>query len=94
MTQGKPLKPEGTPMPQRYQKGHVYKTGKRLKVWYAMFRVDLKTEDGGLKRKQKNIRLGTLAEIPTKSAAHAKLAEMMSFQKPETELTLSQLSIK
>jgi integrase len=94
MTQGKPLKPEGTPMPQRYQKGYVYKTGKRLKVWYAMFRVDLQTEDGGFKRKQKNVRLGTLAELPTKSAAQAKLAEMMSFQKPETELTISQLSAK
>ena len=68
---------------QRYQKGYIYKTGKKNKVWYAMFRIDLKTEDGGLKRKQKNVRLGTLAELPTKSAAQAKLSEMMSNHKPD-----------
>jgi len=94
MSAGKPLGTKETSMPQRYQKGYVYKTGKRLKVWYAMFRVDVKTEDGGIKRKQKNVRLGTLAELPTKSAAQSKLNEMMSNHKTEVDLTFTQLSEK
>jgi hypothetical protein len=75
-------------------KGLYLQTGKKNKVWYAMFRIDLKTEDGGLTRKQKNVRLGTLAELPTKSAAQAKLSEMMSNHKSEVELTFGQLSAK
>jgi integrase len=95
MSAGKPLETKETSMiQQRYQKGYIYKTGKKNKVWYAIFRIDLKTEDGGLKRKQKNVRLGTLAELPTKSAAQTKLSEMMSNHKPEVELTFGQLSAK
>jgi excisionase family DNA binding protein len=95
MSAGKPLETKETSMiQQRYQKGYIYKTGKKNKVWYAIFRIDLKTEDGGLKRKLKNVRLGTLAELPTKSAAQTKLSEMMSNHKPEVELTFGQLSAK
>ncbi|MBB5056905.1 integrase [Granulicella aggregans] len=81
-------------MIQRYQKGHVYKTGKRIKVWYAMFRVDLRTEDGGLKRKQRNVRLGTLSELPTKFAAQQKLTALLGETKTEVQMTLTQLSKK
>src|ERR1700730_3466931 len=63
---------------QRYQRGYVYKTGKKQKVWYGMWREDFRTPEGQTVRRQRNIRLGTLAELPTRRAAQDKLSQEMS----------------
>jgi integrase len=78
---------------QRYQRGYVYKTGKKQKVWYGMWREDIRTPDGETVRRQKNVRLGTLAELPTRTAAHEKLAEHVGrSNKPSFDLTLADVA--
>jgi integrase len=72
-----PLKPERQIMPNRYQRGFVRLRGKTNKVWYGIFREDVRTPDG-IQRPQRQVRLGTLIELPTKFAARNKLAELMS----------------
>lgn len=68
---GKSLKSERVNMtPRRYQRGSVFLD---RDVWKGMFRVD--TPDG--KRKQKKITLGTRRELPNKTDARDKLAEVM-----------------
>jgi len=74
---GKSSKPERTLMLSRYQRGYLYQTGKKLKVWYGMYREDVRKPDGQIERRQHHIRLGTLAELPTKSAARNRLAELL-----------------
>ncbi len=61
----------------RYQRGSVYLTGRKQKVWYAMFREDVRSSDGEMARRQRNVRLGTLSELPTKNAARNKLADLL-----------------
>jgi len=79
---------------QRYQRGYVYKrSGKKQKVWYGMWREDMHTPDGESGRRQKNVRLGTLAELPTRTAAHEKLAQLMGvLGKPSLDMTLSEVA--
>jgi len=70
---GKSLEPTRRLMPNnRYQRGGVRLRGKK-KMWYGMFRLD--TSDGC---KQKSVPLGTIRELPTKSAAKEKLKEIMA----------------
>jgi len=69
---------------RRYQKGYVYKTGKKIKTWYGMFRVDLKRPDGSIIRRQHNVKLGTVAELPTKAAAREALAHHIGDLQPTT----------
>ena len=59
-----------TVMPRRYQRGSVFLD---RNVWKGMFRLD--TLDG--KRKQKKVTLGTRKELPNKTDARDKLAEIM-----------------
>ena len=66
----------------RYQSGRVYKTGKQVVKWYGQFREDQLDADGKLFRVQKNISLGTLAELPTKQAAKRELLRRMGTGKP------------
>jgi integrase len=67
---------------RRYQQGYVYKAGKRQKVWYGMWREDVQKPDGGLARRQKNVRLGTLREFPTRAAAIQELSRRIGDNKP------------
>lgn len=76
MSSGKSLKPERRSMLNRYQRGSVFKRGKRQKVWYGMFREDFQTAEG-IKRRQCLVRLGTVVELPTKHAARGKLSELL-----------------
>lgn len=77
---------------RRYQKGYVYKTGKKLKVWYGMYREDVRKLDGSLSRRQRNIRLGTMSELPTKFAAQEDLARrMQAIKAPSLQMTLTEL---
>lgn len=93
LSAGNRLEPERRKMlsVRRWQQGYVYKTGAKVKVWYGMFREDVRKMDGALARRQKNIRLGTLSELPTKSAAISKLSQLISTTKPSVEMRFEDL---
>jgi integrase len=94
LSSGSPLKPErGSAMiqPRRYQQGYVFKTGKKVKTWYGMYREDVRRADGTLMRRQRKVRLGTLAELPTKSAAAARISELLADNEPTLEMYFSDL---
>lgn len=71
----KSLEPERKHM-IRYQRGNVVQRGKKVKIWYGKFREDVRTPDG-IERRPRQVRLGTVADLPTKNAARNKLAEIM-----------------
>jgi integrase len=57
-----------------------------------MFREDTRTPEGKITRRQRNVRLGTLAELPTRAGASQALSEMMSLsKKPSVKMTFSEL---
>src|SRR5215475_1595601 len=94
----KPLKLRGAAMShqiRRWQQGSVYKTGKRMKVWYGMWREEFSDADGNVKRRQRNVKLGTVADLPTRTAAREALARRIGASpKPKVEMTLSDLFAK
>ena len=46
---------------KRYQRGSVYKSGKRGKqVWVGMWREDVPNAEGGFNRRQRKVKLGTM----------------------------------
>ncbi len=77
---------------QRYQHEYVYKRGKKKKVWYGMFREDVPKPDGNISRRQRNVRLGTVAELPTKNAADAKLSDLLKMSSPCLEMSFRELA--
>jgi hypothetical protein len=77
---------------RRWQQGSVYKTGKRLKTWYGIWREDVLEADGKMKRRQRNVRLDTFADLPTQGAARDVLAKQIGASlNPKVEMTLSEL---
>jgi integrase len=77
---------------RRYQRGSVFKRGKRGQyVWYGMWREDVPNPDGGSVRRQRCVRLGTIGELPTRSMAYERLSNLMG-QKPSMQLTFSDLA--
>jgi len=77
MPSGKSLRPERRrQMPSRYQCGSVYQKGRKKKVWYGVYREDVVTPTG-IKRRQRKVRLGTVAECPTKNAARKRLSDIV-----------------
>jgi len=90
----KPLKLRGEAMAQvrRWQRGSVYKTGKQTKTWYGIWREDVLDADGKMKRQQRNVKLGTVAELPTQAAARDALTRRIGASRtPKVEMTLSDL---
>jgi excisionase family DNA binding protein len=91
---GNRLKPERTMVPtgfRRYQRGSVLKRGKKgQQTWYGMWREDVLDADGGFIRRQRNVKLGAVAEIPNCADALDKLAVLMN-QKPSVRLEFSEL---
>jgi integrase len=79
-------------MLSRYQRGYVYLTGRKVKVWYGMFREDLHTPEGQVRRRQRNVRLGTRAELPTRDAARMKLADLLKTPSPTVEMDFRELA--
>ena len=73
ISHGKSLKPERKLMLSRYQRGYVYQTGSKVKTWYGRFREDAPQADGQIVRQSRNVRLGTVSELPTKTAARNNL---------------------
>ena len=57
---------------RRWQQGSVYKTGKRLKTWYGIWREHVLDADGKVKRRQRNVRLGTVADLPIRGTHFSK----------------------
>jgi integrase len=79
------------PTQRRYQNGSVFKRG-NIKTWFGVFREDVRKPNGTVVRRQRKVRLGTLAELPTKHAAVQELQKHMTLSsKPKTEMTLSEL---
>ena len=70
---GKSLKPERTHMLSRYQRGYVYQVGTKLRVWYGMFREDVRKPDGQIERRQRNVRLGNSGRTPYKERSTQSL---------------------
>jgi integrase len=89
---GKSLKPERTDMFFRYQRGFVYQKGRNVKVWYGRIREDVRNSDGQIERRHRNMRLGTLDELPTKSAARKRLSELLKDSPPKTEMNFRELA--
>jgi integrase len=79
------------PTQRRYQNGSVFKRGK-TKVWFGVFREDVKKPNGTVVRRQRKVRLGTLVQLPTKHAAIQELQKHMTLSsKPKTEMNLNEL---
>jgi len=76
---------------KRYQRGAVYKVGKRgSQVWVGMWREDVPIAGGGFIRRQRKVKLGTVAEIPNRADALDRLAVLMR-QKPTAKLSFAEL---
>lgn len=90
LSSGKSLKPGRKVMLSRYQRGSVRQLGSG-KVWYGTYREDVKTANGKIERRQRQVRLGTPAELPTKNAARNKLADILEGSQPVTEITFREL---
>lgn len=75
---------------RRFQRGSVVKQGKKVKVWYGIWREDVRQPDGGFVRCKRKVRLGTVSEFPTRTLAYEELARRMNV-KPTTALTFSEL---
>ena len=74
----------------RYQRGSVRQLGKE-KVWHGTYREDVKTPDGQIERRQRQVRLGTREELLTKNASRAKLADIIGESQPTTEINFKEL---
>ena len=78
-------------MLQRYQRGYLYKRG-ASKVWYGRYREDSWSSDiQKIIRRTRNVRLGTLVELPTRAAASIRLQEKIASKKPNTGMIFSEL---
>jgi len=78
---------------RRFQRGSIYKKGKRKKVWVARFFEDVIAPDGALTRIRRSERLGTITEIPTRRQAEQVLLDRLrlfnsSDYRPSSSCTL------
>jgi len=89
---GKSLRPERTSMLSRYQRGYVFQSGKKAKVWYGIFREDIRNPDGKIERRQRKIRLGSLAELPTKNAARDRLSDLLRSSTGSSNMSFQELT--
>jgi integrase len=62
---------------RRFQRGSIYKKGKRKKVWIARYFEDVIAPDGTLTRIRRSERLGTITEIPTRRQAEQILQDRL-----------------
>src|SRR5215472_13786213 len=60
-----------------------------------MWREDFSDADGKVKRRQRNVKLDTVADLPTRTTAREALTRRIgALPKPEVEMTLSDLFAK
>ena len=62
---------------RRFQRGSIYKRGKRNKVWVARFSEDVIGLDGALVSVRRSEILGTVTEVPTRRQAEQLLADRL-----------------
>ena len=62
---------------QRFQRGSIFKRGKRNKVWVGRFLEDVVGPDGTVSRIRRSEVLGSVAEIPTRGKAEQLLADLL-----------------
>ncbi len=77
---------------KRFQRGWLLKIGKRRKVWVGRWREDVLLEEGKVGRVQRSLLLGTVAELPTRRDAQARLDEKLlavnaGSSRPESSVT-------
>ena len=77
---------------KRFQRGWLLKIGKRRKVWVGRWREDVLLESGEIGRVQRSLLLGTVAELPTRRDAQARLDEKLmavnaGSSRPESSVT-------
>ncbi|MGC1615539.1 MAG: hypothetical protein WA736_12700, partial [Candidatus Acidiferrum sp.] len=59
----------GTMVRRRFQRGSLFKRGKREKVWVARWWEDVINADGTMGRMRRSIVIGTVAEFATRRLA-------------------------
>src|SRR2546428_1482739 len=69
----------GTMARRRFQRGSLFRRGKRQKVWVARWWEDLIRADGTIGRKRRAEVIGTVAELPTRRRAMQVLSERLRF---------------
>ena len=79
---------------RRFQRGSIYKRGKRKKVWVARFFEDVIAPDGAVKRIRRSEILGSITEIPTRRQAEQVLQDRLrlfnsSDYRPSSSCTLA-----
>jgi integrase len=62
---------------RRFQKGQLFKSGKRRKMWVGRWREDVHLKSGEIRQIRRWQVLGSVAEIPTRNEAQALLDERM-----------------
>ena len=77
---------------KRFQRGWLLKIGKRRKVWVGRWREDVVLESGKVGRVQRSLVLGTVADLPTRRDAQARLDEKLlavnaGSSRPESSVT-------
>jgi integrase-like protein len=83
----------GTMVRRRFQRGSLFKRGKREKVWVARWWEDVINADGTMGRMRRSIVIGTVAEFATRRLAMRALSERLrslnsGSQRPQAMRTL------
>lgn len=83
----------GTMVRRRFQRGSLFKRGKREKVWVARWWEDVINADGTMGRMRRSIVIGTVAEFTTRRLAMRALSDRLrslngGSQRPQTMRTL------
>src|SRR5262249_46520192 len=78
---------------RRWQCGSVVKQGKKdRQVWFGVWREDIRDGDGRTTRRQRKVRVGTVAELPNRTMARERLSVLMQQNsKSTTKLTFVEL---
>lgn len=80
---------------RRYQRGSLFKRGKREKVWVARWWEDVIHADGTAARVRRSMVIGTVAELATRRLAMHALSERLRVlnsgsQRPRPVCTLKE----
>ena len=83
----------GTMVRRRFQRGSLFKRGKREKVWVARWWEDVINADGTMGRMRRSLVIGTVAELTTRRLAMRALSERLrslnsGSQRPQAMRTL------
>jgi len=77
---------------RRFQAGWLFKRGKRRKLWIGRWRENVMLADGSIGEIRRSVVLGTVADLPTRREAQARLDEQLRSvnqrsSKPESSVT-------